>query len=101
VHTLDAARLYRLALESAAAGSRLHAVSDSGIPFREVAAAIAAGLKVPTASIAAGDVAEHFSHLALFVGMDNPVSSDRTRTTLGWQPLNDRLIDNLDHYLMG
>jgi hypothetical protein len=33
--------------------------------------------------------------------MDNPVSSDRTRTTLGWQPLNDRLIDNLDHYLMG
>jgi nucleoside-diphosphate-sugar epimerase len=101
VHTLDAARLYRLALESAAAGSRLHAVADSGIPFREIAAAIAGRPKVQTASIAADDVAEHFSHLALFVGMDNSVSSNRTRTTLGWQPQNDGLIDDLDHYLNG
>ncbi|HVT71073.1 MAG TPA: NAD-dependent epimerase/dehydratase family protein, partial [Trebonia sp.] len=63
VHTLDAARVYRLALESAPAGTRLHAVAESGIPFRDIAAAIGRGAGVPTASIPAADAAEHFSFL--------------------------------------
>ena len=53
VHTLDAARLYRLALESATPGSRLHAVADPGIPFRLIAETIAAKLALPTTSIGA------------------------------------------------
>ena len=100
VHTLDAARVYRLALESAPAGSRLHAVDDEGVPFREIAGAIGRNLDLPTASIAADDAGEHFSFLAGFVGLDNLTSSARTRSLLGWAPEHSGLIADLDegHY---
>jgi nucleoside-diphosphate-sugar epimerase len=100
VHTLDAARVYRLALEEAAAGSRLHAVADQGVPFRDIAAAIGRGLELPSASIAAEDAAGHFSFLGGFVGLDNPASSELTRRLLNWQPTHPGLVDDLDagHY---
>lgn len=100
VHTLDAARVYRLALESAPAGTRLHAVADTGIPFREIAAAIGRGLDVPTASIAPEDAADHFSFLGGLVSLDNLVSSERTRALLGWEPAHPGLIEDLGagHY---
>jgi nucleoside-diphosphate-sugar epimerase len=100
VHTLDAARLYRLALESAAAGSRLHAVAEEGVPFRDIAAAIGRGLDLPTASIAAEDAGEHFSFLGALVSLDNPTSSELTRQWLDWQPAHDGLIADVDqgHY---
>jgi nucleoside-diphosphate-sugar epimerase len=97
VHTLDAARVYRLAVESAPAGSRLHAVADEGIPFRDIAAAIGRGAGVPTASISAADAAEHFSFLGAFVGLDNPVSTEVTRKVLGWEPAYPGLIEDLEH----
>jgi nucleoside-diphosphate-sugar epimerase len=97
VHTLDAARVYRLALEDAPAGSRLHAVADEGIPFRDIAAAIGRGVGVPTASIAASDAAERFAFLGGFVGVDNPTSSDVTRKLLGWEPAYPGLIEDLEH----
>jgi nucleoside-diphosphate-sugar epimerase len=97
VHTLDAAEVYRLALESAPAGSRLHAVTDEGIPFRDIAAAIGRGAGVPTASIPASDAGEHFSFLGAFVGLDNPTSSSVTRKVLGWEPAHPGLIDDLEH----
>lgn len=100
VHTLDAARVYRLALESAPAGSRLHAVADGGVPFRDIAAAIGRGLGVPTASIDPADAAEQFGFLGAFVGIDNPTSSALTRRWLGWEPTHPGLIADLDdgHY---
>jgi nucleoside-diphosphate-sugar epimerase len=100
VHTLDAARVYRLALEGAPAGTRLHAVADAGVPFRDIAAAIGANLGVPTASIAPEDVETQFSFLALLVGLDNPTSSEATRKALGWEPTHPGLIDDLNegHY---
>lgn len=100
VHTLDAARLYLLALESASAGSRLHAVADEGIPFRDIAAAIGRGVGVPTASIPAPDAAERFAFLGAFVGMDNPASSEVTRKMFGWEPVRPGLIADLaqGHY---
>jgi nucleoside-diphosphate-sugar epimerase len=97
VHTLDAARVYRLALESAPAGSRLHAVADEGIPFRDIAAAIGRGAGVPTASISAADAAGQFAFLGGFVGIDNPVSSEVTRKVLGWEPAQPGLIEDLAH----
>jgi nucleoside-diphosphate-sugar epimerase len=97
VHTLDAAEVYRLALESAPAGSRLHAVADEGVPFRDIAAAIGRGAGVPTASIPASDAGEHFSFLGAFVGLDNPTSSSVTRLVLRWQPAHPGLIDDLEH----
>jgi nucleoside-diphosphate-sugar epimerase len=100
VHTLDAARVYRLALETAPAGSRLHAVADEGVPFRDIAAVIARKLAVPTAGIAPEDADEHFSFLGGFVGLDNPTSSALTRQQLGWRPTHTGLIDDLGdgHY---
>jgi nucleoside-diphosphate-sugar epimerase len=97
VHTLDAARAYRLALESAPAGSRLHAVADEGVPFRDIAGVIGRKLGLPSAGIAAEDVNEHFSFLAAFVSLDNPTSSELTRRWLGWEPTQPGLIDDLDH----
>jgi nucleoside-diphosphate-sugar epimerase len=100
VHTLDAARVYRLALEQAPAGSRLHAVADEGVAFREIAEAIGRNLNVPVKPIAAQDAADHFSYLGAFVGFDNPTTSTYTRELLGWQPTHPGLIDDLDegHY---
>jgi nucleoside-diphosphate-sugar epimerase len=74
VHTLDAARAYRLALEVAPAGSRLHVVADEGVPFREIAEVIGRNLGLPSTSIAAEDALSHFSFLGPFVSMDNPTS---------------------------
>jgi nucleoside-diphosphate-sugar epimerase len=97
VHTLDAARVYRLALEGAPAGSRLHAVADEGIPFRDIAAAIGRGVGVPTASVSAADAAERFAFLGPVVGVDNPASSEVTRKVLGWEPAHPGLIEDLEH----
>ena len=95
-HTLDAAVLYRLALESAPAGSRFHAVDDDGVPFREIAETIGRMLGLPTRSIAQEDAESYFGFLAPFVGVDGPVSSDITRATLGWQPTHPKLISDLE-----
>jgi nucleoside-diphosphate-sugar epimerase len=92
VHTLDAARLFRLALEAAPAGSRLHAVADEGVPFREIAGAIGHHLDVPVVSIGAEEAADYFGFLAPFVSLDNPVSSKLTRQMLGWQPAGRLLV---------
>jgi nucleoside-diphosphate-sugar epimerase len=97
VHTLDAARVYRLALENAPAGTRLHAVAEEGIPFRDIAAAIGRGAGVPVTSISASDAAERFAFLGGFVGVDNPASSELTRKVLGWEPAYPGLIEDLEH----
>jgi nucleoside-diphosphate-sugar epimerase len=100
VHTLDAATVYRLALESAPAGTRIHAVADEGIPFRDIAAAIGRGAGVPTASISAADAADRFAFLGRMVGVDNPTSSELTRKLLPWNPTHPGLIEDLaeGHY---
>jgi len=102
-HTLDAARLYRLAIEGAPAGSRLHAVGDEGVPFREIAEAIGRNLNVPVASIAPEDATAHFTFLGDFVQLDNPTSSEATQALLGWKPEHPGLIADLDagHYFNG
>jgi nucleoside-diphosphate-sugar epimerase len=90
-HTRDAARLYRLALESAPGGSRLHAVGDEGIPFRDIAAAIGEQLGLP----AQARDPEHFGWLAGLVVLDNPTSAARTRALLGWEPTHPGLLEDL------
>jgi len=99
-HTLDVARLYRLALEGAPAGTRLHAVAEQGVPFRDIAEVIGRKLNLPTASIALDEAGEHFSFLGGFVALDNPASSELTRQILGWEPSHPGLIEDLEegHY---
>jgi nucleoside-diphosphate-sugar epimerase len=99
VHRLDTARLYRLALETAPAGSVLHAVAES-VPTREIAEAIARHLNIPAVSIAPEGAAEHFGWMAAFWGLDAPASSALTRERMGWTPEQVGLIEDLDqgHY---
>ena len=103
VHRLDAAHLFRLALEKAPAGSRLHAVADEGVPIRAIAEVIGRHLEVPVVSVPAGEASGHFGFLAGFLAADNPVSSTLTRELLGWQPVHPGLIEDLDkgHYFHG
>ncbi len=100
VHRLDAARLYRLALEAAPPGSRLHAVADEGVPLREIAALIGRHLNLPLASIPSEQTADHFGFLSLVVGRDMPCSSAWTQQLLGWHPEQIGLLADLEqgHY---
>ena len=100
VHRLDAARLFRLALEQAPAGSTLHAVADEGVPIRDIAAVIGRHLNLPVAAISPEDAAGHFTWLAGYLATDSPASSTLTRELLGWQPAHPGLIDDLGkgHY---
>lgn len=99
VHRLDAARLVRLGIESAPAGSVLHAVAES-VAMRDLAEAIGAGLGLPVASIAAEQAGAVFGHFAPFVGIDMDVSSALTRELLGWTPTAPTLLDEVatGHY---
>ncbi|MGP8058471.1 MAG: SDR family oxidoreductase [Acidimicrobiales bacterium] len=100
VHRSDAARLARLAVEAAPAGSVLHAVADEGVPFLEIALVMSRQLGIPTASVAPSDAVEHFSHLGHFVGLDSPATAVTTRELLGWEPTGPSLLEDLDqeHY---
>ena len=100
VHRLDAAHLFRLALEQAPAGSVLHAVGDEGVPIRAIAEVIGRHLDLPVVAISPEDAAEHFGFLGAFVATDSPASSALTRELLGWQPTHPGLIADLDqgHY---
>lgn len=100
VHTLDAAHLYRLAVESAPAGTRLHGVAEEGVPFREIAEAIGRGLGIPTISIPSDDAGKYLGFLAMFAQVDNPSSSAATRALLKWEPDQASLLDDLGerHY---
>src|SRR5438445_177663 len=86
VHRLDAANLFRLALETGTAGVRYHAVAEEGVPFREIAAVIGRRLDLPVDSITPEEAATHFGWFAHFAALDSPASSQRTRQLLGWQP---------------
>ena len=86
VDRLDAARLFRLALEKAAPGSRLHGAAEEGMAFRGIAEAIGADLGLPVRSLTKEEARAHFDWLADFVTSDNPVSTAITRNTLGWRP---------------
>jgi len=96
VHRLDAAHLYRLALEQGSAGARYHAVADEGVRFRDIAGVIGRHLNVPVASVAPAEAANHFGWFAHFATIDNPASSERTRELLGWQPKEPGLTSDLD-----
>jgi nucleoside-diphosphate-sugar epimerase len=100
VHELDAAHLYRLTLEKAPAGSRLHGVGDEGIPFREIADVIGRHLNLPLVSIPRDEADAHFGFLGALVAIDNPTSSALTQERLGWRPTRPGLIADLDegHY---
>ncbi|MDR3713846.1 MAG: SDR family oxidoreductase [Puia sp.] len=96
VHLLDAAPLYRLALEKGTAGVRYHAVAEEGVPVREIAESIGRSLKLPVVSKTPGEAAAHFGWLMFFAGADLPASSSKTQEWLNWRPNHTGLIADLD-----
>jgi nucleoside-diphosphate-sugar epimerase len=100
VHRLDAARLYRLAIEQGVANGPYHAVADEGVPLKAIAELIGRRLGLPVVSKTQEEAAGHFGWLARFAAMDMPASSARTRSALGWQPEQPGLLADLDqdHY---
>ena len=100
VHRLDAARLFRLAVESAPAGTRLNAVGDEGVPFLEMAEVIGKHLDLPVTRLSQEEAAGHFGLFAVFASVDVPASGARTQKQFGWQPVHPGLIADLDegHY---
>ncbi|MEI9888132.1 MAG: SDR family oxidoreductase [Rhizomicrobium sp.] len=95
-HRLDAARLYRLALETGKAGSPYHAIGEEGVAIKDIAAAIGRRLNLPVVSIAPEKAAEHFGFLGMFLGLDIPASSAKTQAELGWKPAGAGLLADMD-----
>jgi nucleoside-diphosphate-sugar epimerase len=96
VHRLDAASVYRRAIESSfPAGTRFHSVAEEAIPFREIAEVIGHRMNIPVVSKSPAQAADHFTWFAHFAGLDCPASSKLTRERLGWQPQQIGLIADL------
>jgi nucleoside-diphosphate-sugar epimerase len=95
VHRLDAARLFRLALEDGTGGRRYHAVAEEGLPFHAIATAISAGTGLPLKALDPSDAAAHFGFLGGFAAWDLPTSSAWTQRTLGWTPQHPTLLQDL------
>lgn len=95
VHRLDAARLVRLTLERAPAGSSVHAVAESGVPTKEIAEAIGAGLGLPVVPVANDDAVAHFGWMSRLFAMDARASNDHTRELLDWTPTHQGLLADL------
>jgi len=96
VHRLDAARLFRLALEKNAARACYHGIADRGVPFRQIAEVIGRRLNVPVVSKSPEEANNPFGWFAHFAALDNPSSSQLTRELLGWQPKQPGLIADID-----
>ncbi|RZK62319.1 MAG: SDR family oxidoreductase [Hymenobacter sp.] len=102
VHRLDAAHLFRLALEQGEAGARYHGVGDEGIAFRELAEEIGRHLNVPVVSITTEEAPAHFGWMARFAALDLAASSELTQQRLGWQPTHIGLLADMGaHYFGG
>ena len=96
VHRKDAAHLFRLALESAPTGSRLHAVGDEGVPVREIAGVIGRRLGVPVVALPVEEAGSHFGFIGSIFSLDCPASSTLTQQRLGWHPVQPGLLADLD-----
>lgn len=96
VHRLDAADLYRRAIEDSAAAPAYHAIAEEGVPFKAVAEVIGRRLGLPLVSLSPEEARRHFGWFAVFAGMDAPTSSARTQERLGWRPREIGLLADLD-----
>lgn len=96
VHRLDAARLFRLALEKAIKGARYNGVAEQGIKIRDIAELIGKELGLPVKSLSGDEVAQHFEWMARFIAFDEPATSYKTQEQLGWKPQQIGLLEDME-----
>ncbi|CAL9582594.1 hypothetical protein SUDANB145_05059 [Streptomyces sp. enrichment culture] len=96
VHVTDAARMVRLGLEKAPAGSRLHAIAEEGVPTRAIAEAIGRAYDLPVASVDPAEAQGHFGWIGTFFGMNGAATSTATQELLGWTPTGPTLLEDID-----
>ncbi len=97
VHRLDAAHLFRLALENAEPGARYHAAAEEAISIKTIAEAIGKQLNLPVKSIAPDAAAEHFGWFSHMAAIDCPTSSKWTKEHLNWEPAHSTLLTDLEN----
>lgn len=96
-HRLDAAQLYRLALEQATPGARFHANTEEAITVKSIAEAIGKQLNLPVKSIPGEQATEHFGWFAQMAAIDCPASSKWTQQHLNWHPSNPLLLNDIEN----
>ncbi|KAL2274227.1 hypothetical protein FJTKL_03577 [Diaporthe vaccinii] len=94
-HRDDVAALTRLVLESGKAGSTYNAVSESGVAWVDIMAAIGEGLGMVPSSGTYSEVKQALGFFADIMSPDNPESAARTAEELGWKPTGLRLLEDL------
>ena len=100
VHKLDAAVLFRLALEKGASGATYNAVAESGIRLKDIMTTIGEQLQLPIDSVPSIEAAERLGFLAHIMNVDAPTSSEKTQKELGWKPSQIGLLEDLkENYL--
>jgi nucleoside-diphosphate-sugar epimerase len=100
VHTLDAARAYRLALENGQPGAVYHAVAEEAVLVKDVSDAVGASLKLSVASKTPEEAQKVFGMMAMAITADNPSSSDKTKKALGWTPTQKGLVSDIKEGLL-
>jgi nucleoside-diphosphate-sugar epimerase len=96
VHRLDAAKLYRLALEKGEAGKMYHGIAEPGVSVKEIAEVIGKTLGLPVVSLTAEEAAKRYQFLSMVMGLDRPVSGEWTKKTLGWEPTQPTLLKDIE-----
>jgi Nucleoside-diphosphate-sugar epimerases len=96
VHRLDAAKLFRLAIEKSQKGALYNAIGDKGIPVKNIAELIGKKLDLPVVSVSNENIAQHFEWMSGFIGFDSPATALQTQQQLGWQPTEIKLLQDID-----
>lgn len=98
VHRLDAARLFRLAIETPRKGALYNAIGETGIQVKDITGLIARKLNLPGVSISRENLASHFEWMSAFISFDSPATSFETQKQLGWQPVGPGLLQDMEAY---
>lgn len=100
VHVSDAARLFRLAIETSRPGATYHCIAESGVRMRDISETVAQRLGLEARSVTQDEATELLGWLAHFLAMDNVVSSDQTRRELDWHPTGPSILEDLRHLMV-
>jgi nucleoside-diphosphate-sugar epimerase len=95
VHRLDAAKVFRLAVEKAAKGALYNAIGDHGFEVKRIAELIGKKLDLPIVSLSGEEATQHFEWMSGFIGFDSPATSFKTQEQLGWKPTQIGLLEDL------